>query len=167
MSIKVLLYITYEAIRIETIGDVIAEHIGEQNTEYVITSRLDNDDMLAYEYIDYVQRFAQQEWYTRESDKFWLSLVRGFRWCENKMYPFNSIANSCLSFVEDPINLKTCYTCVHTLAKSGEYPIKGIRQGEPQWSEVIHGENVLNRLKRYRGERPAEKERDRFNWRSI
>jgi len=153
------------AVRIETVGDVVAKFIGGQNTDYVITSRLDNDDMLASEYTDYVQRFAASSWEKRDADKFWLSLVRGYRWHEDKMYPFSSLANSFVSFVESPQDLKTCYTCVHTLAKSGEYPIEGVRHGPPQWSEVIHGENVLNRLKRWRGEKPASSERSRFNWR--
>lgn len=153
------------AVRIETVGDVIAKFIGEQDTDYVITSRLDNDDMLAEEYVGHVQKYAAETWRQRNADKYWLSLVRGFRWCEDKIYPFNSLANSFVSFVENPQDLKTCYTSVHTLAKYGEYPIEGIRHGHvPQWCEVVHGENVLNRLKRYRGEKPAKTERRRFHW---
>jgi hypothetical protein len=153
------------AVRIETVGDVIAKFIGEQNTDFVVTSRLDNDDMLASEFVATVQKHAQAEWKTRTADKFWLSLVRGYRWHEDKMYPFNSLANSFVSFVENPSDLKTCYTSVHTLAKAGEYPIVGIRKGQvPQWAEVVHGENVLNRLKRYRGAQSAQSFRRRFNW---
>lgn len=152
------------AVKLESIGDIVAGAIGQQDTDYIITSRLDNDDILAVEHMDKIQQHAEILWNSRDVDKFWLSLVRGLRWCEDKVYPFNSLANSFLSFVEDPNNLQTCYMCCHTLAKTSDYPIKGIRQGQPTWAEVIHGENVLNRLKRFRGEYPAWKEYGRFSF---
>lgn len=151
------------AVRIETIPDVIGAAIGKQDTDYIITSRLDNDDIIAREHMRRIQSHAAEAWQTESARKFWLTLVRGFRLKEDKIYPFNSKASSFLSFVEDPENLETCYRSVHTLAANGERPLKIIRRGEPTWAEVIHGENVMNRVKRWKGERDAAPELGRFN----
>lgn len=144
------------AVRVETIGDVIAGAIGEQDVP-VITSRLDNDDMISKEHIRRTRLYAEKLW-AKRGPKFWITMVRGSRLSNGKMYPVNSKCSSFTSFVEDGKNLKTAYQCVHTLANRTEYPLEIIREGEPTWCEVIHGENVMNRLKRYRGEHPATKE---------
>lgn len=140
------------SIRLEVIGDVVAEIIGKQ-TVPVITSRLDNDDLLAKEHMQRIRQYATELWESK-GPKFWLSLVRGYRLKEGKIYPFNSKCNAFVSFVEDPNNLKTAYQCCHTVANRTPYPLEIIRQGEPTWAEVVHGENVLNRVKRWKGERP-------------
>jgi len=154
------------ALRLEFIGDIVAGAIGQQDTDYIITSRCDNDDMIASEHIDRIQKEAKSLYKNRETDKFWLSLVRGYRWKEDKMYPFNSTYNSFLSFVENPENLQTCYQCSHVLAKVSEYPTHGVRSGAATWSEVIHENNVMNRVKRRRGEKSAAEEQCRFNWKN-
>ena len=149
------------AVRIETIADVVAEAIGQQDTDYVITSRLDNDDIIAKEHMSRIQGYASELWETKGL-KFWVTMTRGYRLCGDKIYPINSKCSSFVSFVEDPENLQTCYACVHTMterdAKSKGFPFVILREGEPTWAEVIHPGTVMNRLKRYRGERPVTKE---------
>lgn len=150
------------AVRVETIGDVVGGIIGEQDTNYVITSRLDNDDMISKEHIARTQGYAAQLW-EEKGPKFWVTMVRGSRLCGDQIYPVNSKCSSFVSFVEDPKNLKTAYQCVHTLSNRTEYELVIIREGEPTWCEVIHSDNVMNRLKRYRGARPAKEVLRRFN----
>jgi len=153
------------AVRIETIADVVSEAIGEQ-TVPVITSRLDNDDLIAKEHMGRIQGYASELWESN-GPKFWVTMTRGYRLCGDKIYPINSKCSSFVSFVEDPKNLQTAYNCVHTMternAKSNNYPFVIIREGEPTWAEVIHGGNVMNRLKRYWGERPAKDILKRFS----
>ena len=153
------------SVRIETIPEVIEAAIGEPDTDYIITSRLDNDDILAVEHMDRIQRHVGAFWINRTSDRFWFSTVRGFRYRvdASKMYPFNSMFNSFLSFVEPPFDIKSCFQTVHTEAKTTGYPTEYVRQGAPTWAEVIHGENVLNRVKRFKGEREAKPELGRFS----
>lgn len=154
------------SVRIETIPEVIKAAVGHHDVECLITSRLDNDDILAAEHMDRIQHHVKRAWERdRKGTSFWLSLVRGFRYRvdEGKMYPFNSRNNSFLSFVEPPDDVKSCYQCVHTLAAESGYDTEIVRQGEPTWAEVIHGENVLNRVKRFKGERDAQPELKRFS----
>lgn len=151
-----------QSVRLETIGEVIADFIGKQDTDYVITSRLDNDDCISLDYIDNVQRYTERLW---NGSKFWLSFVRGCKWADNNVYSHNSKHNSFLSFIEPSESLETAYQCCHTLAGDSGYPVEIIRHGlQPTWMEVVHGENVLNRRKRSRGERPASVEQGRFNF---
>jgi len=153
------------SIRIETVGDVVAVAIGKQNTDYIITSRLDNDDMIATDHIERIEMYTKDALTRRTNESFWVSLVRGYRYKvdEGKMYPFNSRNNSFLSFVESPNDLKTCYQCVHTVAATSGYDTEIIRSGAPTWAEVIHGENVLNRVKRLKGETSAQPILGRFS----
>lgn len=151
------------AIRIETIGDVVAKAIGKHDTDYVITSRLDNDDILAVEHMDRIQKYVRSLW--TSNYRFWFSLVRGYRYKVDagKVYAFNSRRNSFLSFVEPPTDLKTCYQCCHTQADETGYPMELIRAGLPSWGEVVHGENVLNRVKRFAREDDARNVLGRFS----
>jgi sugar phosphate isomerase/epimerase len=152
------------SVRLETIGEIIAEHIGKQDTDYVITSRLDNDDCIAFDYIENTQKFSKELW---DGTKFWLSLVRGYKWNEDHVYNHNTKWNSFLSFIESPENLETTYQCCHTQAGDSGYPVHIMRRGvPPSWLEVIHGENVMNRRKRVRGKRPAAEEQRRFNFKN-
>lgn len=155
-----------KAVRLETIGDVVAGYIGEQDTDYVITSRLDNDDAISLDYIANVQDKAKEHWAGGERE-YWVSFPRGLKWADNNVYPHATKWNSFLSFIEPPENLKTAYQCCHSLAGDSGYLIHLYRVGyEPQWMEVIHGGNALNRRKRGRGERPANVVQDRFNFKN-
>lgn len=155
-----------KAVRLETIGDIVAAGIGKQDTDYVITSRLDNDDCISSDYIENTQTKARELW--REGEReYWVSWSRGTKWADDNVYPHHSKWNSFLSFVEPPENLKTAYQCCHSLAGDSGYPVHLFRVGYgPQWMEVIHGENVLNRRKRGRGERDAAEVQGRFNFKN-
>jgi len=148
--------------QLEYIKPVLVDHIGTEDTDYVITSRCDNDDVLAIDHIERIQRFSHDQWRFSRKDKFWVSFVRGMKWCHGKVYPFNSNNNPFISFVENPEDLQTCYQVCHTLALKTDYPFYGVREGSPTWLQVIHDENLLNKLMRYRGEAPDSTIRDRF-----
>ncbi len=147
------------SIDLEYIAKPLQEFIGEQDTDYVITSRLDNDDGISTDHIDKIQKVAKQHW---KGDRFWLNLVRGLKYCDGYVYPVNSAASPFISFVEPPHKLKTTYQVCHTEAKTSGYPMVQIRQGAPTWLQVIHGANLLNKLMRVKGKALFETVSDRF-----
>lgn len=148
--------------QLEYISNFLIDHIGTLDTDYVITSRCDNDDVLAFDHIDRIQTHAKD--FRRLDDEFWFSLIRGMQWSHGYVYPHNSLNNAFLSFVEHPENLKTCYQVCHTLASKTDYPVHGVRSGSPTWLQVVHDENLLNKVKRQRGKAPDSTIRDRFTF---
>lgn len=155
------------AIRLEHIKGVLVDHIGVQDTDYVITSRLDNDDAIAIDHVARIQRAAHSyRTLNPEQERYWVSLVRGRKWNNGKVYPHNSTRNPFISYVEPPDDLQTTYQVCHTEAGKTGDPIYAERSGEPTWLQVIHGETLLNRLKRFKGEEDDTVIRDRFvcNW---
>jgi hypothetical protein len=130
--------------------------------DYVITSRLDNDDAISKDHIEKIQQYAAKH-YDTEHNSFWLSLVRGYKWCDGNVYPKNSNNNPFISFVDIYTNnLQTTYQTCHTEASKTRYPVVAIREGQPTWLQVIHGGNLLNKLMRFKGKRQDKEIKDRF-----
>ena len=151
--------IMQRSIDLEYIAKPLREFIGEQDTDYVITSRLDNDDGISIDHIDKIQRFAAAYW---DGGRFWLNLVRGLKYCDGHVYPVNSAASPFISFVEPPNGLLTTYQVCHTEAKTSKYTTHQVREGEPTWLQVIHGDNLLNKLMRVGGKKPFSAVAKRF-----
>jgi hypothetical protein len=147
------------SIDLEYIAKPLRDYIGTQDTDYVITSRLDNDDGISIDHIDKIQRFAKQHW---TGERFWLNLVRGLKYNHGDVFPVNSAHSPFISFVEPPEGLLTTYQVCHTEAQSTEYNVVQVREGKPTWLQVIHGGNLLNRLKRQKGKAPFSTVAERF-----
>ena len=150
------------SIDLEYISKPLREFIGEQGTDYVITSRLDNDDGISTDHIANIQRYARQYWKVNPDTRFWLNLIRGLKYCDDYVYPVNSAASPFISFVEPPYDLLTTYQVCHTEAKDSQYNLVQVRKGEPTWLQVIHGDNLLNKLMRVKGKAPFSTVADRF-----
>ena len=151
--------IMQRSIDLEYISKPLREFIGKQKTDYVITSRLDNDDGIAVDHIDKIQRFAKKHW---NGDRFWLNLTRGLKYCDGFVYPVNSSASPFVSFVEPPNGLLTTYQVCHTEARESRFLLIQVREGEPTWLQVIHGDNLLNKLMRGKGKKPFSEVAERF-----
>ncbi len=151
--------IMQRSIDLEMIDRPLIEYIGLQDTDYVITSRLDNDDAIANDHIERVQTEAAKRW---NGKRFWLDFVRGLKYSHGFVYPVNSPHSAFISFVEPPTNLRTTYQTCHTIAQETEFPVHGVRKGEPSWLQHIHGGNIMNRLKRVAGKAPFRTVADRF-----
>lgn len=147
------------SVDLEYIGDILSDFIGVQKTDYVITSRCDNDDAINVNYIERIQRLATKYW---DGKSFWLNLTRGMKWHNGYVYPKNSQSNPFISFIEPPDSLKTAYQSCHTLAKYTEYPVICVRSGEPAWMQVIHKNNLLNRVMRFKGKRKDDEVKEMF-----
>jgi len=143
------------AVQLEYIAPVIREYLGTLETEYVITTRLDNDDAISVDFIDRIQQEAAKHFEPIINPKFWLSLPRGYKWCDGFYYPLTSNKNPFCSFVETPQDLITVYSAVHTLiVNRTPYPCHIVRAGDPTWLQVITPEAMLNKLMRERGKQP-------------
>lgn len=144
------------AVDLDCIGGMVADFMRENlkgDEHYIITSRLDNDDSISIDHIDKIQKYTKHFW---RGEPFWLNLVRGYKWCDHKVYPINAPANPFISFVESVNGLRTVYQESHGQAFNTEFPVRGIRKGFGTWLQVIHGKNLLNKIMRHRGETPEE-----------
>lgn len=145
------------SVELELIDSPLRDYInkdGVSDATFIITSRLDNDDAISVDHIEKTQREAQALW---TGEKFWLNLVRGYKWCDGYSYPVNSPRSAFISFVEKPSReLKTTYQTCHTLALASPYPVECVRSGRGTWLQVIHGKNLLNRLMRQKGKAPFD-----------
>ena len=132
------------------VAPALKEYLETKEADYVVTTRLDNDDAISTNHIDKIQKCVEQSW--PQHDRFWLNLVRGYKWCGGNVYPIGALQNPFISFVEPQGDLLTAYQCCHQQAPGSGYPVVQIREGHPTWMQVIHGGNLMNRLMRYRGE---------------
>lgn len=159
--LKQIRWAAWRGVNIEyAIAAPLRDYIGTLDTDYVITTRLDSDDVIAINHIEKIQGHAKIG--GMKGERFWLNLVRGYKLCEGKVYPINAPMNPFISFVEPPDNLLTTYQVSHIEAPSTEYPLKQVREGTPTWIQNIHGGNLMNRIMRRRGERPFSTVQDQF-----
>jgi len=124
---------------------VIARRIAEAglaSSEYLVTTRLDNDDALARTHLAYVQReFRRQE---REFVAFPL----GMQYFRGHLYTVCWRANPFLSLIERVQNHNrfTTVFCVphYRVRESGD--LRLLIRG-PQWLQVLHSSNIRNGLR--------------------
>jgi len=106
------------------------------SSEYIITSRLDNDDALAIGYIEAVQKcFAKQKFE-------FINIPNGYIWDGSRAYSVRHTSNGFVSLIERTDRCKTALKFDHRkVAKHGR-----LLQVEnmPGWVLVVHGDNVAN-----------------------
>jgi len=109
----------------------------EENTKYLITTRLDNDDAIFRNYIFDIQKnFKCQEFH-------FLNFVNGYLLTKHSLYRNQHMSNSYISLIEKLNDFKTVWCGEHNkLSVIG--PIKQI-VCEPAWLTVIHGRNISNK----------------------
>ncbi|MBD2531938.1 hypothetical protein H6G97_21050 [Nostoc flagelliforme FACHB-838] len=113
-------------------------------TQYLITTRLDNDDAISKNFVEVVHdNFCQQNFE-------FINLSNGYVWSEGRIYLFNYLSNPFISLIEkinrfDTEPFKTIFCGDHTQLSS----LGRIRQVQvkPSWLQVIHGKNVSNRIR--------------------
>ncbi len=148
------------AIELELIDRPLIDYIGTPDTDFIITSRLDNDDAISVDHVDKIQTWSKKLW---RGNRFWLNLTRGYKYCAGNVYPITSPHNPFISFVEPPTDIKTTYQVCHGQALNTGYPVEQLRVGHlPTWLQVIHGDNLCNKLMRRRGEAPYSTVSERF-----
>jgi len=110
-----------------------------QGHEYLITSRLDNDDGLATRFIETVQgRFEEQAFE-------FINLPHGFVFSGRNVYSWSHPANPFISLIERSANFQTVLCGCHAdLLKLG--PVQQVEE-TPGWLQVVHGQNLANGVK--------------------
>ena len=162
---KILEYSTWPNFRPIYINCQLSYELNKKNilknltddAEYLITTRLDNDDAISKDFIQVVQNNFQEQ-------KFeFINLTYGYVWSDFKLYSFKYLNNPFVSLIEkinkqDINSLKTVGCSDHTQLSS----IGSIKQvkTKPAWIQVVHGKNVSNRIRGIR--QPINKLGDNF-----
>lgn len=106
----------------------------------VITTRLDNDDAVAQNFIDRVQEEAGQI-----ADATIINFSDGIALNQGRLFSAHDPSNPFASLVEDRRQIETIWSAPH-MELIQRFPTHQIAD-EPAWLQVVHGENVTNRIK--------------------
>lgn len=119
----------------------ILEHL-DQEAQYVITTRLDNDDAISKHFVEQIHSsFKQQEFE-------FINFLYGYVWHKQRTYSFEYDSNPFVSLIEKitertPNGFKTIMSTAHSELGATAKQIKT----EPLWLQVIHEKNISNRVR--------------------
>lgn len=116
------------------------ENIISKKDKFIITSRLDNDDLIHKEYIKTIQSIMEP------IDLTVIDLKRGFQVTLGEPYPqirkiYNEF-NPYISLIESTDNFKTVFDKDHKLWRESKSVIN--YSEKELWCEIVHGQNLLN-----------------------
>jgi len=122
-------------------GSVVCRELREFAApgEYVITSRVDNDDALATTYIETVQRCFNEQVFE------FVNLPDGYIWDGVRAYSYRNVSNPFISLIERAEGCQTVLSFNHSRV-SGAGPIRQVGD-TPGWLAVVHGDNVRNSVR--------------------
>lgn len=112
----------------------------DDDSEYLITTRVDNDDAVHRNFIKIIQ-----EQFTEKHFDF-ITFKHGYTLRQNKLYSYEYVSNPFLSLVEKLDDSRSCKSILglpHTELPSSARKINF----EPAWLQVVHDKNVSNRVK--------------------
>lgn len=127
----------------------VNEYIAENSNDcdFYLTSRIDNDDAYALDYIEKVQQYTQT---THHIEPVILSFAQGFQYeiANNKLVPYYYLENHFTSMISTKNSIyKNIYELNHAkILQQQSIPVVNIEQ-EPMWLEIIHETNYINHLK--------------------
>ena len=113
-----------------------------EDTEYFVTTRIDNDDMLAEDYINKIQEYANKNLHTCI-----VSFEKGMKYDLNsrKNYKYERKDNHFLSMIGSKEECILQYNHAKIFSSGKEIVI--LNTDKPMWVEIIHDSNVINRIK--------------------
>ncbi len=106
---------------------------------HLITTRFDNDDAVSDQFLDTVQAQFNGQPYDI------INFPDGFLWRQHRLYTKRNLANPFVSMIETAENFQTIWCKGHHLLKQ-DPAFRQVEAG-PLWIQVIHGRNVLNRVR--------------------
>ncbi len=133
------------------IADVLA--ILPEGCTRILTTRLDNDDALASDFAETLRRAADAA-----PDGTALNIPNGYAWRNGWVYAAEDQSGPFASVVESTSGYQTIWARPHALL--GELFVLRQIQAPPSWLQVVHGDNVTNRVKGRR--RPSKVLQGRF-----
>lgn len=133
---------------IDSLNDSLIEEIKKkiiQTDEYIITSRLDNDDIIHKDFIKTIQSLFQP------LDQTVIDLRTGYQVTLGKPHSeirkIYNVFNPYISLIESVDNFKTVFHKQHKDWKNSDSVI--IYENRRLWCEVVHQENVLNSTRKF------------------
>lgn len=117
-------------------------------TGRIVTTRLDNDDAVSRDFLVRVRQEAD-----RFPDGTIINFREGIALQNGRLYTATDGSNPFTSLVEQASTAATIWAAPHT-ELAARFPLQQVVT-EPCWLQVVHGENVANRIK---GKRLADKD---------
>ncbi len=136
----------------ETVIADVRAHMAP-DAKRLLTTRLDNDDALARDFVARLQVVARDV-----PPGTALNFPDGVAWRDGWVFSARDESNPFASVVEDARDFRTIWCKPHTLLAEA-FTLRQIEDGLA-WVQVIHGENVTNRVKGR--QRPGSVLGDRF-----
>lgn len=122
----------------ETVSDAVA---GRTDAPYILTTRVDNDDAVARDFVQTIQNCFQRQ------DFEFINLVSGAQYAEGRVYLRPYTKNPFLTLVEAAGTAAPATVFVeHHYRVDERGPVRNIRTAHAMWLQVIHGGNVLNEI---------------------
>jgi len=107
--------------------------------EYMITSRLDNDDAIATRYIETIQdQFESQNFE-------FVNFTNGYILDRQAVYACQQWSNPFISLIERGQDFRTALGCGNHLESSEMGPVRQVGSF-PGWLQVVHSRNISNRI---------------------
>lgn len=132
-------------LRFGTMADFTLERIQDDvrskctESDWVVTTRLDNDDALPRNFVERIRN------HVRPGQREVLNFTNGYIWKEGTIYDMTHRSNAFASLSEPVDGLKTIFVAPH-MQLGSIAPIQQIG-GDAGWMQVIHGQNVSNRVR--------------------
>jgi len=117
----------------------VAARLAEQ-TGRVVTTRLDNDDAVASDFLARIRTEA-----ARLNDGTIINFREGVALQDARLYRAADESNPFTSPVEQAATAETIWAAPHT-ELAARFPLQQVIT-DPCWLQVVHGENVANRIK--------------------
>ena len=138
---------TYPNIRLEYCHyyddvNILYKEIGVKylaDNDYLLSTRIDNDDMLALNFVQTLQSYLS----THTSTKTIITFSNGIQWFEkeNMAFKISYPQNHFLNFLEPRNDIHTCLGVDHTKVCLKE--LIQLKQ-DAMWCEIVHGNNICN-----------------------
>jgi hypothetical protein len=123
--------------------------------DFLITTRLDNDDALAADHLAVMRAAA------RRCEAEFLNPLRGYQVADGRLYATADPSNPFLTLVErrDPARLPLTAFCAQHRRANMTHPVRQVR-GPALWVQSVHGANLNNTVSGVRVD--VSRLRDRF-----
>ena len=131
-----------DVLPISSVQKAVKEVVSDA-TEWLLTTRLDNDDGLNVDHVATIQ--AAQSCKNAEV----LNCSTGIVLRGNRTYLFKHPSNAFISLSEPFSEFKTVFSITRHIFAHENYPVKQVH-GQPQWLQVVHENNISNRVRGWR-----------------
>jgi hypothetical protein len=128
--------------------DAMRSIIGNEKDLRILTTRLDNDDLIASDYLETVRAVCDE--IVEGSRTSVVSFRSGLQFAASGIYEIEDRSNPFLSVSTPIASVKTAYYANHRkMSEIGDfYDVSDVSDGDiPMWGQVIHGRNLRNHVR--------------------